>query len=168
MRTGGVITIAFYSALALSACDKHVPGTRLPPPPTPGAPTPTPSPAAAALEEADRAFNAGSYDEACREYENYLRLYPGGTQRDQALFRLGLGYALRPAADWQHASSAFRQIVEGFPNSPFKQPSNLILSLHSEIDQLSANTQQRDQRIKQLTTELDRLKKIDAERRKRP
>jgi len=165
MRTGGVIAIVFSASLALSACNKRVPVPVIPPAP---APRPAPTPAATALAEADRAFNAGSYDEACREYENYLRLYPDATQRDQALFRLGLGYALRPAADWQRASSAFRQVVEGFPNSSFKPPSNLILSLHSEVDQLSANTQQRDQRIRQLTTELDRLKKIDTERRRRP
>jgi len=89
-------------------------------------------------------------------------------RRDEALFRMGLAYALRPTADWQRASSAFRQIVEVFPNSPFKPPANLILSLHSDLDQLNAGVQQREQRLRQLTTELDRLKKIDADRRKRP
>jgi len=131
-------------------------------------PASAPNPAGGALDGAERAFNAGNYEAAGRAYEDYLRVYPAGTQRDQALFRLGLAYALRPAPDCQRASSAFRQIVEGFPASPFKAPANLILSLHSELDQLNSGTQQRDQRIKQLTTELDRLKRIDADRRKRP
>jgi tetratricopeptide (TPR) repeat protein len=161
MRTDRIIVIAFCIALVLSACQKRVPIAALPP-------APPPDPGAAALNEADRAFNAGSYDEASRGYENYLRLNPNGTQRDEVFFHLGLGYALRPAPDWQRAASAFRQIVEGFPNSPFRQPSNLILSLHSDLDQVTANAQQRDQRIRQLTAELDRLKRIDADRRKRP
>jgi tetratricopeptide (TPR) repeat protein len=168
MRPNRLITITFLFALALTACHKRVPITALPP--APSAP-PAPSPAAAALDEADNAFNAGRYDEATRGYENYFRLTPStgpAGQRDQALFRLGLAYALRSAPDWQKASVALRQIMEGFPNSPYKAPANLILSLHSELDQLTANSQQRDQRIKQLTTELDRLKRIDAERRKRP
>jgi len=49
-----------------------------------------------------------------------------------------------------------------------KLQANLILSLRAEIDQVAADSKQRDLRIKQLTTELDRLKKIDADRRKRP
>ena len=161
MRTNYVIAVAFSAVLVLSACNKRVPIVAYPP-------ASAPNPARVPLDQAERAFNAGNYDVASRAYEDYLRLYPTGTQRDQVLFRLGLAYALRPTADWQRASSAFRQIVEGFPASPFKAPSNLILSLHSELDQISSGTQQRDQRIKQLTTELDRLKRIDADRRKRP
>jgi tetratricopeptide (TPR) repeat protein len=162
MRTNRIITITFSVILGLSACHRRVPAVALPPTP------PAPSPAAVALDEGERAFNAGRYDDAARAYENYLRLSADTGQRDQALFRLGLAYALRPAADWQRAGSAFRQIVEGFPNSPFKPPAGLILSLHSELDLQASNTQQRDLRIKQLTTELDRLKRIDADRRKRP
>jgi tetratricopeptide (TPR) repeat protein len=163
MRTNRLITITFAIVLGLSACHKRVPVTALPP-----TPAPAPNPAAGALDEADRAFTAGQYEEAGRAYENYLRLAPVSPQRDQALFRMGLAYALRATADWQRASSAFRQIVEGFPNSPLKPPASLILSLHTDLEQLASNTQQRDLRIKQLTTELDRLKKIDADRRKRP
>jgi outer membrane protein assembly factor BamD (BamD/ComL family) len=161
MRRNRIIAIAFSAVLVLQGCHKRVPILALPP-------AAAPNPEAVAFDEAERAFNAGNYDEASREYENYLRLNPIGTERDQALFRLGLACALRPAADWQRASSALREIVEGFPNSPFRPPANLILSLHSELDQQNATAQQRDQRIRQLTAELDRLKKIDAGRRKRP
>jgi tetratricopeptide (TPR) repeat protein len=161
MRTNTVISLAFSAVLVLSGCNRHAPVVSLPPGPVANS-------GAGPLDQADRAFNAGNYDSATRAYEDYLRLNPRGTQRDQALFHLGVAYVLRPAPDWQRASSAFRQIVEGFPVSPFKGPSNLILSLHSELDQLNLGNQQRDQRIKQLTTELDRLKRIDADRRKRP
>src|SRR5436853_2594146 len=161
MRTNNIVAIAFSVVLALTGCQKRVPIVALPAPSAP-------DPAGAAFAEAERSFNAGNYEAASRAYESYLRVYPRAIQRDQALFRLGLSYALQTTADWQRASSAFRQIVEGFPASPFKAPANLILSLHSELDQLNSGTQQRDQRIKQLTTELDRLKRIDADRRKRP
>src|SRR6266581_1110135 len=157
MRTNGIIAITFSAVLIVSGCNKRVPIIALPP-------VTPPNPVTLALDNADRAFSAGSYDEAARAYESYLK-DPGGTRRDEALFRMGLAYALRPAVDWQRASSALRQIVEVFPNSPLKAPASLILSLHSELDQVNANTQQRDQRIRQLTTELDRLKRIDADRR---
>lgn len=160
MRSNRITIVAFAAALAVAGCHKRVPVGALPPPP---------APAVSALDQADRAFTSGSYDEAARAYENYLRLTPSGAQRDQALFHLGLTHALRPvSADWQHAAAAFKQLIDEYPNSPFKPPANLILSLHSELDQVAADSKQRDQRIKQLTTELDRLKKIDADRRRRP
>lgn len=161
MRTNRIITIAFSVFLIASGCNKRVPVIALPP-------VTPPDPATIALDDANRAFSAGSYDEAVHGYESYLKLESAGTHRDEALFRMGTAYVLRPAADWQRASSAFKQIVEVFPNSPFKPPAGLLLSLHSELDQVNANAQQREQRIRQLTTELDRLKRIDADRRKRP
>jgi hypothetical protein len=83
---------------------------------------------------------------------------------------LALTYALRPApgTDWPHAIATLKQLVEEYPDSAFKSQANLILSLRAELDQVAADSKQRDLRIKQLTTELDRLKKIDADRRKRP
>jgi TolA-binding protein len=179
MRPKWLGLIVFLVAVLSAACHRRVPVTALPPPPAP-APVAdrVPAPAAALapvtnaspLDQANRAFVSGSYDEAARGYENYLRSTPSGGQRDEALFHLALIYALRPApsTDWQRAAMMFKQLVDEYPNSPLKSPANLILSLRTELDQVSADAKLRDQRIKQLTTELDRLKKIDADRRKRP
>jgi len=163
MRPNRLAVLIFSALLIAFGCHRRVPITALPP-----APPPRPNSAAVALDDANRALNAGSYDEASRAYENYLRLNPAGGLRDQALFRLGLSYALRPVADWVRASAAFRQLVDGFPDSPYRPPASLILSLHSELDQVNATAQQREQRVRQLSAELDRLKRIDADRRKRP
>jgi hypothetical protein len=161
MRTTRIIAVTFSAILIASGCHKRVPVTALPP-------VASPDPAVVALDDANRSFIVGSYDEAARGYENYLKLDASGPRRDEALFHLALSFVLRPSADWPRASSIFRQIMEDFPNSPFKAPAGLILSLHADLDQVNASAQQRDLRIRQLTTELDRLKKIDADRRKRP
>jgi len=83
---------------------------------------------------------------------------------------MALIYAMKPApaTDWQRAIATLKQLLEEYPDSAFKSQANLILSLRAELDQASADSKQRDARIKQLTTELDRLKKIDADRRRRP
>ena len=168
MRAARIRIVIFSLILIASGCNKRVRVAGAPPAPPARPPAPPPStPVSPVLDQADRAFSAGSYDEAARGYENYLRS-DADARRDEALFRMGIAYALRPMADWQRASFAFRQIVEVFPNSPFKPPANLILSLHSDLDQVNTTVQQRDLRLRQLTTELDRLKKIDADRRKRP
>ncbi len=190
MRPNCVAVIAFSVLLLGAACHKRVPVSPLParpaptptvstpdlapapeptPPPTPPPAPAAPSPAALALDQANRAFASASYDEAVRGFENYLRLTPsGGEEREQALFHLGLAYALRPApaTDWMRATATLKQLIDEYPNSLLKPPASVILSLHAEVDQASTDAKQRDQRIKQLTTELDRLKKIDADRRK--
>jgi len=163
------------AVLAAAGCHK---GRRTPvvasapPPPSPSPTPPPPAPVitVSPLEEADRAFASGNYDEAARGYDNYLRATTSGGQRDDALFHLALTYALRPApgTDWPRAIATLKQLLEEYPENAFKSQANLILSLRAELDQTAADSKQRELRIKQLTTELDRLKKIDADRRKRP
>jgi outer membrane protein assembly factor BamD (BamD/ComL family) len=119
------------------------------------------------LSAPDRAFAAGNYDEAARGYDDYLHTYEAGNQRDQALYYFGLSLALRPGptTDWTRVAAAFKELVDQHPDSQFRQPASVILSLRSELDQAAVETKQRDLRIKLLSTELDRLKKIDAGRK---
>ena len=175
MRSKCLGVLLLLAVLAAAGCHK---GRRTPvvasapPPPSPSPTPPPPAPVitVSPLEEADRAFASGNYDEAARGYDNYLRATTSGGQRDDALFHLALTYVLRPApgTDWPRAIAALKQLLEEYPESPFKSQANLILSLRAELDQTAADSKQRELRIKQLTTELDRLKKIDADRRKRP
>jgi Tetratricopeptide repeat len=174
MRSKCLAALLLLAFLAAFGCHKRTPVVASPPPPLPPpAPAPTPPPPAVAvspLDQPDRAFASGNYDEAARGYEDYLRATTSGGQRDDALFHLALTYALRPApgTDWPRAIATLKQLVEEYPDSAFKSQANLILSLRAELDQVAADSKQRDLRIKQLTTELDRLKKIDADRRRRP
>ena len=186
MRLNRVAVILISALLSATGCLKRKPIAAVPPvsapslpvwtmPPPPLLPAleplphipplpPVPSP----LEEANRQFASGRYDEAARAYENYLRTTQFGEQRDAALFYLGLIYVLRPgpAADWKRAFATLKQLVQEYPGSPFTAPANVIVSVRTEWLKTGARVTQRDQIIKQLTTELDRLKKIDAERRK--
>ena len=174
MRSKCLAALLLLAFLAAFGCHKRTPVVASPPPPLPPpAPAPTPPPpavTASPLDQPDRAFASGNYDEAARGYEDYLRATTSGGQRDDALFHLALTYALRPApgTDWPRAIATLKQLVEEYPDSVFKSQANLILSLRAELDQVAADSKQRDLRIRQLTTELDRLKKIDADRRKRP
>jgi hypothetical protein len=138
--------------------------TPLPPVATP-APTPPdvvvppPNP----LEQADKAFDAGNYPEAARGYEAYLQREPSGDLRDHALFHLALSCAMpsNPNPDWTKMAAVLKQLVDQYPGSPFKPAAAVILAIN-------ADNQKRELRIRQLSTELDKLKQIDAERRKRP
>jgi Tetratricopeptide repeat len=183
MRRKCVGAFLLLAAFAVAGCHrgpKRTPIAAIPPaplpspspapvPPPPPSPAPPPAPVSP-LEQPDRAFASGNYDEAARGYENYLRMTTSGAQREQALFYLALAYALRPApaTDWPRATATLRQLIEEYPDGPLKAQANIILTLRAELDQVTSDIRQRELRLKQLTTELDRLKKIDADRRKRP
>jgi hypothetical protein len=181
MRPIGVI---LSCCLLLAACHKHVPVAALPaspaappsptvatPPPvvTPlPVPVPKPPPPPPPLLDADRAFAAGKYDDCAHLYEDYLRSNSTGNLRDQALFYKAMCLALRAPTptDWTKVTATLKELVDGYPKSPLTPPAAMILSLHAEIDQLNLDSKQRDQQIKQLKQDLERLKKIDADRRK--
>jgi hypothetical protein len=184
MRANRIILIAFLVSLA-AGCHKRRPIVVLPPVPAPGpgptvVPAPIPAPpepplappafSPSPLEAADRAFAQGNYEEAGRAYEAFLKDNPAPAQRDFALFRLGLSFAFRPssAANWQRAVAAFKQLIDECPTSPFRAEADLFVSLRSELDQSHMDNRQLNQKVKQLTTELERLKKIDADRGRRP
>jgi hypothetical protein len=182
MRPIGVI---LSCCLLLAACHKHVPVAALPaPPPAPPSPTvatpppvvsplpvPVPKPPAPPppLRDADLAFAAGNYDDAVRSYEEYLRSNPTGNLRDQALFYKALGLALRApsSTDWTKVTATLKELVDFYPKSPLKPVAAMVLSQYSQIDQLNSEIKDRDKRIKQISSELEQLKKIDADRRKR-
>jgi len=125
-----------------------------------------PAPGAQEREQADRAFTAGSYDEAIQGYEKFLMVSAPEDGRGEALFRLALSYALRSNrdSDWQRARTTLKQLIDEYPNSSLKPPAVVILTLRSQADELSGNIKAREQAIKQLSTELERLKQIDADR----
>ena len=125
-------------------------------PPMP--PTPT-----SLLEQAERAFALGNYPEAIQTYE----ALPSRDQSDQALFHLGIAYVLNDA-NRVRAKANLKRLVDEYPDSSLTPTAALILSLRSRAVQLGRDTKARNEAIQQLSTELERLKRIDADRRKRP
>ena len=60
----------------------------------------------------------------------------------------------------------FKRLVAKYPKSPYSAEARFILSLLSEIDKMKTEAKVRDDKLKKLTEELERLKKIDLGRRK--
>jgi hypothetical protein len=131
---------------------------RIEPPPAPVPP----------LATADDAFISGDYDQALTEYQAYLEKYPAGDERDRAMFHAGLIQMLRPAAaDRQRGAASLKELLKEFPNSSFGAAAKQLLSVYDQMVDAVADARVKDQKLKQLTSELDRLKKIDADRRRR-
>jgi hypothetical protein len=136
------------------------------------------------LKQGEISFEKADFGQAVPAYENYLRATPNPKQHDRVLFRLALGYAIpgHPSHNPSRSTELLNRLVALFPQSPLKPQAEYILRLQAESENLKAvneSTQamqtelektraglrERDERIKILREELDKLKKIDLERR---
>ena len=180
-------------SLAQDACHKKptVAATPLPsppvakpePPPDPEpAPPPVPTPPPVDyFQRGEELFGGGDYARAAEAYEKFLYDSPTEKHKDQALFQLAIIYAVpgSPTHDLQKAILLLKRVAANFPESPWKAQAQLILDLQADVDRLKSETKEKDERIRdrneriremeerivRLTSELEKLKKIDMERR---
>ena len=147
----------------------------LPPPgPTPE-PQPTPIPdklpslpsTGGYFDLGEKYFQIGDYPRAAKAYETYLRSSVSLAYQDQALFRLALTRFLpeSPVRDIPQALNLFRLLVKSFPQSPLRAQAEMILGMQAEIERMRLDVGKRDERIQELTRELEKLKQIDMQRR---
>jgi tetratricopeptide (TPR) repeat protein len=140
-----------------------------PPKEAPLEPAPLPKIVAApsSFDLGETNFQSGRYRQATKSFEDFLRVNPQSKDRDQALFHLGLSLALATdsSRDLRQAEAAFRRLIKEFPNSPYKNQAEFILGLQTQIDRLRTDVRERDEKIKKLSEELQKLKEIDMQRR---
>jgi TolA-binding protein len=173
--------------IVLTGCHSH-PATKMiaVPPPTivtrvvaVAAPVPAPMnipvslpepPDTGLFDQAEAAFDMGQYPEAIQDYEQYLQSFPDGFHTERVLFHLGVAYVLqtKPPANWTRATASLTLLIKEHPDSPLSPTANLILSLHSLANRLTRDAKAKNEVVQQLNGELEKLKKIDSDRRKRP
>jgi hypothetical protein len=145
------------------------PAIVLHPPPSGSAPVAPPpvAPTPRALLEADDKFAIGNYSGAVQDYEKFLGENPDHPERAAAIFRLGVAYAISgsSAREQRAAQGQFRTLTKDYASSPYRTPAAFILSLMADIERLRSEADAKDEKVKRLQEELDRLKKIDMERR---
>jgi TolA-binding protein len=119
------------------------------------------------LEAGETYFKAGNYRQAIQSLEGFIRDNPKSSRRNQALFYLGLSRALAndSSRDLTKAETAFKRLITEFPKSQYRSQVEFILGLQAQIERLKSDVKERDDRIKQLSDELRRLKEIDLQRR---
>ena len=116
--------------------------------------------------EAERSFAAGDYRRAAQVFEKFLYTFPKSPERDQALFHLGFSLALSgDDLSLFQTEATLRRLITEFPQSPYRRQAEWILNLKTRVDRLETDISDRDQRIRQLSDELRKLKSIDLDRR---
>jgi TolA-binding protein len=117
------------------------------------------------LGEAD--FYAGKYQQAALSFESYLDANPQSERREQALFLMALSRALADGSyrSQRQSEDALKQLISEFPESPYRKQAEYILALKTQIERLRSDIRKRDEAVKELSEELNRLKQIDMQRR---
>jgi TolA-binding protein len=112
-------------------------------------------------------FQAGKYLQAIQSFESYLSANSKSGKRDEALFYIGLSHLLagNSPKDKRLAEVAFKRLIAEFPRNPYSSKAEFLLGLQRQIERLQANVKERDDKIKQLSDELQKLKEIDMQRR---
>jgi len=130
------------------------------------APVPAPPPPPDYFQLGEKYFLIGDYSNAAEAYNTYLRQKPAAANRDYVLFRLALAYAFPESPVYSAPQSMqLLQQVARLPESQYKPEAQLLLRLLEGTDRLKADVSKRDERIKELTRELEKLKQIDMQRR---
>ncbi len=137
-----------------------LPPSRLPAPPEPPIPKD--------FRDGETYFQNGKYPDAARCYEKYIREDPTTQYKDAAMFKLGVIYSLAcSSGDCRSRSQEqFKRLVSRFPQSPYSAEARFILSLLVDIEKMKDEAKSRDEKVKKLTDELEKLKSIDLRRRK--
>jgi TolA-binding protein len=116
--------------------------------------------------EAERNFAGGNYRRAAQAFERFLNTFPKTADRDQALFHLAFSLALSgDDRDLLQTEAALRRLISEFPKSPYRRQAEWILELNTRSVRLQSDVKARDERIRQLSDELRKLKAIDLDRR---
>jgi predicted small lipoprotein YifL len=122
-----------------------------------------------ALVEGDIAYDSGDFAQAARLYASYLQSYPEASRTiDRVLFQLGVSQSMIAAPKDPAGNDAFNRLIREYPGSSYVAPARMILSLRVDIARLQSDAKGREERVKQLSDELERLKKIDLDRRRTP
>jgi TolA-binding protein len=122
------------------------------------------------LQEGEKYFRAGNYKKASLAFEKFLAKYTKSKYREQALFYMGMSRATATdsSRDPLQAEAALRRLIVEFPQSQYRKQAEYMLSLQTQIEKLRADVKERDEKIKLLNEELQKLKAIDMQRRPRP
>jgi hypothetical protein len=110
-------------------------------------------------------FQIGNYNQAAKFYQTFLNAFPKAKDRDRALYHMGLACALDSNRDLHQTEAAFKKLVSEFPSSPYKGEAEFILNQQAQIEKLRLEVKDREEKVKRLSEELQKLKDIDMQRR---
>ena len=120
------------------------------------------------FKKADDYAKKGNYNASLGEYEKILTQYP--RVGDMALFEMGIIYlsARNQHKDYQKSVECFQKLMKNYPNSKYRQNSDIMISLLTQIisrdKRMMSQKRQIDELVQQVETfekKMEQMKEVD-------
>jgi tetratricopeptide (TPR) repeat protein len=108
----------------------------------------------AAFKEANDAFNRGDYQASLHQYERIVEISP--TTEDRVLFEMGIinAHPKNAQKDYQKATKYFQQIIKDYPESGYRQDSEMMIFYINNISVKDKMLAKKQTQIETLQQEL--------------
>jgi tetratricopeptide (TPR) repeat protein len=123
------------------------------------------------LDLAETLISKGEYEGALKEYEEIVRLFPGVSPGDKALFHMGLIWA-HPnnlQRNYKKALECFHRLLRDFPRTTLKDETRVWVSVLNKLILCESKITYLEKTVNTLEKQQDTLKEIDIriEKKKR-
>jgi len=115
------------------------------------------------LKTAEKFVVGGDYEGALKEDEEVVRLFPGVSPGDSALFHMGLirAHPDNPQRDYKKALECFRRLDRDFPRSALKEKARVWIGAIDELTRRESRIKDLEKTVSALENRLKALKEID-------
>jgi len=115
------------------------------------------------LDVAEKLMIKGDYEGALKEDEEVVRLFPGVSPGDSALFHMGLirAHPDNPQRDYKKALECFRRLDRDFPLSALKEKARVWIGAIDELTRRESRIKDLEKTVSALENRLKALKEID-------
>jgi tetratricopeptide (TPR) repeat protein len=116
------------------------------------------------LEQGEALISIGDYDGAIKEDEEVIRLFPGTSPGDNALFQIGLIWLHpdNPGRNYKRSLECFQRLVHDFPQSTLFRETKMWTSAINELILKDGKIKDQEKTIDNLKQQIDILKDMDA------
>ena len=115
------------------------------------------------LDLAEKLVNKGEYEGALKKYEEVVRLFPGSSPGDNALFHMGLIWAHpdNPQRNYRKTLQCFRRLLRDFPQSTLRAEVSAWVGAINEIFRCWGRIKDLEETVSVLKKRDNALKEID-------
>ena len=115
------------------------------------------------LDVAEKLMIKGDFEGALKEDEEVVRLFPGVSPGDCALFHMGLirAHPDNPQRDYKKALECFRRLVRDFPRSALEEKARVWIGAIDELTRRESRIKDLEKTVSALENRLKALKEID-------
>jgi len=113
------------------------------------------------FKEANDLMKRGNYKASLSKYEQIIVQFP--EEGDRVLFEMGVIYAFprNQQKDYQKSLECFQKIIKDYPESKYRQGSNLMIFLINEFTKQRKQIDKLEHQVEEFEKKIEQMKEVD-------